>query len=223
MGYKFIGVKTQTDPVKNAALHKLAQYLTSEEAQVQRFQALAWAPVNVNAAASEALKTNPVIAADLAQMENGTMQGQVNDGWWNLAAALSAAAKDSDDEAVLKDALQTYADGLEKLKNLGEDYIFVGAWNGWNNADDSGAVTLKDEGGKLVLTLDVPESDYMGGRIVKITTWDTTLGFAQVKEGADLIKDLGADNPDNNIVFVEAGNYTVTVDVNAAEISIVKN
>ena len=63
----------------------------------------------------------------------------------------------------------------------------------------------------------------MGGRIVKITTWDTTLGFAQVKEGADLIKDLGADNPDNNIVFVEAGNYTVTVDVNAAEISIVKN
>ena len=223
MGYKYIGVKTQTDPVKNAALHKLAQYLTSEEAQIQRFEALAWAPVNVNAAASDALKTNPVIAADLAQMENGTMQGQVNDGWWNLAAALSATAKETDDEAAMKDALATYAAGLEKLKNMGDDYIFVGAWNGWNNADDSGAVTLKDEGGKLVITLDVPESDYMGGRIVKLTTWDNTLGFAQVKEGADLIKDLGADNPDNNIVFAEAGNYTVTVDVNAAEISIVKN
>ncbi len=222
MGYKFIGVKTQTDAVKNAALHKLAQYLTSEEAQVQRFEALAWAPVNVNAAASDALKANPVIAADMLQMENGTMQGQVNDGWWNLAAALSAAAKDSDDEAVLKGALQTYAEGLEKLKNMGDDYIFVGAWNGWNNADDSGVVTFKDEGGKLTLTLDVPESDYMGGRIVKLTTWDTNLGFAQVKEGADLIKDLGADNPDNNIVFAEAGTYTITVDVNAGEISIVK-
>ena len=223
MGYKFIGVKTQTDATKNAALHKLAQYLTSEEAQLQRFDALTWAPVNVNAAANDAVKANVIVAADLLQGQCCTTQGQVNDGWWNLAAALGATAKETDDEATLKGALETYAAGVEKLKNMGNDYIFVGAWNGWDNADDSGAVTLKDEGGKLVLTLDVPESDYMGGRIVKITTWDTTLGFAQVKEGADLIKDLGADNPDNNIVFVEAGNYTVTVDVNAAEISIVKN
>ena len=222
MGYKFIGVKTQTDPVKNAALHKLAQYLTSEEAQLKRFEAITWVPVNVNALASDTLKTNPIVVADLAQLAYGTMQGQVNGGWWNLAAALSAAAKDSDDEAVLKDALQTYADGLEKLKNLGEDYIFVGDWNGWNNADDSGAVTLKDEGGKLVITLDVPQADYMGGRIVKITTWDTSLGFAQVKEGVDLLNAEAAGG-DNNIVFLEPGNYTVTVDVNAAEISIVKN
>ena len=222
MGYKFIGVRTQTDAVKNAALHKLAQYLTSEEAQIKRFETLAWAPVNVNAAASDALKTNPVIVADLAQMENGTMQGQVNDGWWNLAAALSAAAKESDDEEVLKAALQTYAEGLEKLKNMGDDYIFVGAWNGWNNADDSGTYTLKDEGGKLVLTLDVPEGDYMGGRVVKLTTWDTNLGFAQVKEGAELLNAESAGD-DNNIVFLEAGNYTITVDVNAGEIFIVKN
>ena len=106
---------------------------------------------------------------------------------------------------------------------MGDDYIFVGAWNGWNNADDSGVVTFKDEGGKLVLTLDVPASDYMGGRVVKITTWDTTLGCAQVKEGADLIQAPDPEtNADNNIIFLEAGTYTVTVDVNAAEISIVK-
>ena len=35
------------------------------------------------------------------------------------------------------------------------------------------------------------------------------------------MKDLGADNPDNNIVFVEAGNYTLTLTGN--EITIVKN
>ena len=39
--------------------------------------------------------------------------------------------------------------------------------------------------------------------------------------GADLIKDLGADNPDNNIVFAEPGNYTVTLDGDS--ITIVKN
>ena len=71
------------------------------------------------------------------------------------------------------------------------------------------------------LTLDVPESDYMGGRIVNPGKWDTDRGFAQVTVGADLIKDLGADNPDNNIVFAEAGNYTVTL--TGAEITIVKN
>ena len=71
------------------------------------------------------------------------------------------------------------------------------------------------------LTLDVPESDYMGGRIVKPADWGTDKGFAQVTTGAELIKDLGADNPDNNIVFAEPGNYTVTWDGTA--ITIVKN
>lgn len=223
MGYKFIGVKTQTDAVKNAALHKLAQYLTSEEAQVQRFEALAWAPVNVNAAASDALKANPVVAADLEQMANGVMQGQVNDGWWNLAAALSASAKESAEEDDLKAALQVYADGLEKLKNLADDYIFVGAWNGWNNTDDSGAVTLTGEGDELTLTLEVPESDYMGGRIVKLSSWDTGLGCAQVTTGADLIAAPDPEtNGDNNIIFLEPGTYTVTVNTATSEITIVK-
>ena len=61
----------------------------------------------------------------------------------------------------------------------------------------------------------------MGGRIVNPGKWDNDRGFAQVTTGADLIKDLGADNPDNNIVFAEAGNYTVTV--SGEEITIVKN
>ena len=98
----------------------------------------------------------------------------------------------------------------------------MGAWNGWNNADEDKTFYFTDNGdGTSSLTLDVPESDYMGGRIVNPGNWDTDKGFAQVTEGADLIKDLGADNPDNNIVFVEAGNYTLTWD--GTSITIVKN
>lgn len=220
MGYKFIGVKQQTDAVKAAALHKLAQYLTSEEAQLERFNQLGWAPVDVNAAATDAVKNDTVLAADLQQQANCYTQGQINDGWWNIAAALGAVAKETDDEAALKDALAKYEQGINDLKNMGDDYIFVGAWNGWNNADDSGAVTLTGEGDVLSITLDVPESDYMGGRIVQLTSWDTGLGFAQVTEGADLIKDLGADNPDNNIVFAAPGTYTVTVNLATSEITI---
>ena len=221
MGYKFIGVKTQTDPVKNAALHKLAQYLTSEEAQVERFKALAWAPVNVNAAASEELKTNPVIAADLAQMEYGTMQGQVNDGWWNLAAALSATAKESADDETCKAALETYAAGLEKLLNLREGLLFVGQWNGWNNADEADTYILTGEGDVKSVTLEVAaDLPYFGGRIVNIGSWETGMGAAQVKTGADLIDVAGAGD-DNNIVFLAPGTYTVSIDTASGEISIV--
>ena len=51
--------------------------------------------------------------------------------------------------------------------------------------------------------------------------WGTDKGFAQVIVGKELVKDLGADNPDNNIVFAEPGNYTLTLDGDA--IIIVKN
>ena len=222
MGYKLMGIKPQTDAVKAAALHKLAQYLTGEQAQIERHAAVGWGPANLAAKASEAVQSDPVIAAVVKQSEYCVTQGQVNDGWWGLATALAAVAKETGDEDALKDALAKYAQGLEDLKNLGDDYIFVGAWNDWNNTDDSGAVTLTAEGDLMSITLEVPESDYMGGRIVKLSSWDTDLGFAQVTTGADLIKDLGDENPDNNIVFAAPGTYTVTVNTATNEITIVE-
>jgi len=100
--------------------------------------------------------------------------------------------------------------------------LFVGAWNGWNNADDTDTFYFKKgDDGSYTLTLDVPESDYMGGRIVNPGSWDTDKGFAQVTTGADLVKDLGADNPDNNIVFAAPGNYTVTW--TGSEVTIIQN
>ena len=113
----------------------------------------------------------------------------------------------------------TDAEGVAKF-NLPEDTYkvsFLALPAGYTYVDETDTFYFKDG----VLTLDVPESDYMGGRIVNPGKWDTDKGFAQVVTGVELVKDLGADNPDNNIVFAEPGNYTVTV--NGSEISIVKN
>ncbi len=67
----------------------------------------------------------------------------------------------------------------------------------------------------------------MGGRVVLAGTWDNDLGYDQVKTGAELLNPdmapANGNNNDNNIVFAEAGNYTVTVDLAAKEITIVKN
>ena len=63
--------------------------------------------------------------------------------------------KETDDEETLKGALQTYADGLEKLKNLREGLLFVGQWNGWNNADEADTYILTGEGDVKSVTLEV--------------------------------------------------------------------
>ena len=217
-GCKLMGVKPQVDAVKAAALHKLAQYLTGEKAQMERFEALSWGPSNLADQASEAVQANPGLAALIAQAPYSVPQGQIHGSWWDIAKVIGEDVKAAADEEGLKAALQNYYNKINDLFNLdASTLLFVGAWNGWNNADDTDTYYFKDG----TLTLDVPESDYMGGRIVNPGDWGTDKGFAQVTTGADLIKDLGADNPDNNIVFAEPGNYTVTIDGDA--ISIVKN
>ena len=217
-GCKLMGVKPQVDPVKAAALHKLAQYLTGEQCQMERFEALSWGPSNLVDQASEAVQANPGLAALIAQAPYSVPQGQIHGSWWDIAKVIGEDVKAATDEAGLKQALQNYYDKIDSLFNLDTSaLLFVGAWNGWNNADEADTYYFKDG----TLTLDVPESDYMGGRIVTPGDWGTDKGFAQVTTGAELIKDLGEDNPDNNIVFAEPGNYTLTIDGDA--ITIVKN
>ena len=217
-GCKLLGVKPQVDAYKLAALHQLARYLTGEQGQMERFEALSWGPSNLVAQSSDAVQANPALAALIAQSPYSVPQGQIHGSWWDIAKVIGDDVKNATDEAGLQQALDNYYDKIASLFTLDTSaLLFVGAWNGWNNADDTDTYYLKDGS----LTLDVPESDYMGGRIVNPGDWGTDIGFAQVTEGADLIKDLGADNPDNNIVFAEPGNYTITWDGTA--VTIVKN
>ena len=222
-GCKLMGIKPQVDANKARALNKLVQYLTGEECQMQRFEARAWGPSNVAAQASEAVQANPGLAALLAQSPYSIPQGQIHGSWWDIAKVIGDDVKAAEDEDGLKQALQNYEDKIASLFELDTSaLLFVGAWNGWINADDTSTYYFSAKGeGIYTLTLDVPESDYMGGRIVNPGSWDTDKGFAQVTVGAELIKDLGADNPDNNIVFAAPGTYTVTL--NGAEITIEQN
>jgi len=217
-GFKLMGIKPQEDPAKNAALNKLAQYLTGKECSLERHAQNGWGPANLEAQADESVVNDPILAAVYEQKVYGAVQSAISGAWWNIGNVIADEAKDATDIEGLKQVLQNYENKIsESLKLDANALLFVGAWNGWNNADDTDTYYFVDG----VLTLDVPESDYMGGRIVKPADWGTDKGFAQVTTGIELIKDLGADNPDNNIVFVEPGNYTVTWD--GTSITIVKN
>ncbi len=218
-GFKLMGVKPQEDPARNAALNRLAQYLTGKECALERHAANGWRPAFLEAQEDEAVKNDPILQNGvIAQKEFGVVQSAISGAWWNIAAVFADEAKDATTDDELKAILQNYENKIKETFKLDTSaLLFVGAWNGWNNTDEADTYYFKDGS----LTLDVPESDYMGGRIVAPTTWDTDKGFAQVTTGAELIKDLGADNPDNNIVFAEPGNYTLTWD--GAAITIVKN
>ncbi len=217
-GFKLMGVKPQTDPVRGAVLHLLAQYLTGAKCELERHEANGWGPANLEAQADEAVANDPILQAVYEQKNYGVVQSAIHGSWWDVAKVIGDEVKAAADEDGLKQALQNYEDKMASLFNLDTSaLLFVGAWNGWNNADESDTYYLKDG----TVTLDVPESGYMGGRIVTPGEWGNDKGFAQVTTGKELVKDLGSDNPDNNIVFAEPGNYTVTWD--GAAITIVKN
>ena len=87
-GFKMLGTKPQTDEAKLAACDALALYLTSEELQTARFEAVGWGPSNLKAQASEAVQNNVALAALSAQLANCIPQGQYPGDYWTQATAL---------------------------------------------------------------------------------------------------------------------------------------
>ncbi|MBQ8160857.1 MAG: extracellular solute-binding protein [Clostridia bacterium] len=87
-GFKMLGVKPQTDEDKLAACDALAAYLTSEDVQLARYEAVQWGPSNLNAQKNEAVQSNVALAALAEQLAYAVPQGQYPGDYWSLATAL---------------------------------------------------------------------------------------------------------------------------------------
>ena len=101
LGCKILGVNTQTAHPVEAM--ELAEYLTNEQSQLRRFEALGYGPSNVNVAASEAVASEPALAALAAQSAYAISQ-HVLGGYWTPAGAFGAelvAHNGSDLQAML--------------------------------------------------------------------------------------------------------------------------
>ena len=107
-GHKLLGVKPQTDANKSAVLSLLAEYLTGEKCQSQRFDELEWGPSNKNVQSSEAVQSNVSLVALAKQNAYGKPQGQIHGSWWDIAKVLGADAKVAKSENDLKSALEAY-------------------------------------------------------------------------------------------------------------------
>ena len=87
-GFKMLGIKPQTDDAKLAACDALAAYLTSEEVQLARYEALGWGPSNLNAQKSEAVQADIALSALAEQLAFTIPQGQYPGDYWALATGL---------------------------------------------------------------------------------------------------------------------------------------
>lgn len=79
LGCKIMGVNTQTAHPVEAM--ELAEYLTNEQSQLRRFEALGYGPSNVKAAASEAVAAEPALAALAAQSDYAISQHVLTPFW----------------------------------------------------------------------------------------------------------------------------------------------
>ena len=120
-GCKLMGVKPQTDAVKSAALHKLAQYLTGEAAQMERFDAVAWGPANLVDQGNEAVQSNVALAALFQQNQYSVPQGQIHGSWWDIAKVIGTDVKNAADEAGLQAALDNYKAAISALFTMTEE------------------------------------------------------------------------------------------------------
>ena len=190
-GCKLLGVKPQVDEMKGAAIHKLAQYLTGAQCQMERFEALAWGPSNLEDQASEAVQANPGLAALIKQAPYSVPQGQIHGSWWDIAKVIGTDVENATDEAGLQKALDNYQAAISALFNMSEEQLnawsVIGALCG-TNWDTDFPMTETAEGTFQSEVLELKAGDELKCR--QGASWDVNF-------------------PADNVVVEADGNYIV--------------
>ena len=112
-GYKMFGVNAHSDNAGWAML--VAEYLTNEENQLTRFELRGAGPANVNAAASDAVQSNPAIAALSLQSKYAVLDGCEGTNYWDPAVAFGAIiAAGNPDGTDLQTLLDNLVEGVSQ-------------------------------------------------------------------------------------------------------------
>lgn len=113
-GFKLLGVKPQTDANKLAVCQAMAQFLSSEETQLARYDVVGWGPSNMAAQQSDAVKSDEALAALAEQLAETIPQGQYPNDYWTLATSLGdsiiAGDYDNASDEDLMATLQSFQD-----------------------------------------------------------------------------------------------------------------
>ena len=208
-GCKLLGVKPQTDAVKAAALHKLAQYLTGEQGQLERFNFTgSWGPSNLVAQGNEAVQANVALAALQAQNAYAQVQGQIHGAWWDIAKVIGTDVKNATDEAGLQQALDNYSAAISAVFNMSDEeknaWSVIGSICG-TSWDTDFAMTEVEAGVFQSEVLELKAGDELKCR--QGAAWDVNFGDAageNVKVEADgsYIVQLTYDGENGEVILI---------------------
>ena len=217
-GCKLMGVKPQVDAVKAAVLHRLAQYLTGEQCQKERFDARAWGPSNVAVQGSEAVQANAGLAALLAQSPYSIPQGQIHGSWWDIAKVIADDVKAAADEAGLQTALDNYENKIASLFTLSDDVKYGWTIIGTCNLTDGFFFTDYNNETRSNWAEDIPMVKGEDG------VWKTEQAYP-MEAGVEfkVRQGLSWDNafPADNFKVEEAGTYFVQFVEATGEVSLI--
>ena len=217
-GCKLMGVKPQADAVKGAALHKLAQYLTGEACQMERFEALSWGPANLVDQQSEAVQANPGLAALLMQNNYSKPQGQIHGSWWDIAKVIADDVKAATDDAGLQAALDNYYNKINDLFNMTDEQ--KNAWGviGMCNSEDGFFFTDYNDETRSNWSEDIPMEEISDGVWQTVQAWEIPEGCEfKVRQGASWDVAFPADN----FKVEEAGTYFIQFDTATETITLI--
>jgi arabinogalactan oligomer/maltooligosaccharide transport system substrate-binding protein len=220
-GNKLMGVKPQTDAKRTVVLSLLAEFLTNDECQLERFAAYGWGPSNLKAQQSEAVQSDPALAAFAKQSAYGKPQGNISGAWWDVAALLGDKAKAATSDADLQKALDEYDASIDAALNKSDDekmiWSVIGEVNGtmWNTdfkmTQESDGVWISD-----VLAL----TEGTGFKLRRGGEWAPQVGAANGDTGETstgyYLKIDGGEKDPSNITCPVTGNYRVKLEWDGA-------
>ena len=187
-GNKLMGVKPQTDAKRGAVLSRLAQYLTGEKCQNDRFASFEWGPSNKNAQASEAVQNNISLAALAKQNAFATPQGQIGGAWWDIAKVLGADAKAATDDAALQTALDNYTKAIKSWLDISpekrEAWTVIGNVGG-TNWDTDFTMTQEPAGTWTSVAIEMKAGNEF--KVRKGLSWDNNYGADGAFNGANIV------------------------------------
>ena len=215
-GCKLMGVKPQADAKRAAVLHQLAQYLTSETCQLERFNANGWGPSNVAAQGSEAVKAAPHLVALMAQNNYSRPQGNIHGSWWDIAKVIATSIREG--EKTIDEALANYQTSMEELFTMSDDVLnawtVIGAIGGTNW--DIDLEMTKQEDGTWKSNEAYEIADGVEFKVRQGKSWSNNYGMND--DGTPAL-----DGPNVTLakLGVEAGNYYIVFDPATGIISVV--
>ena len=217
-GYKLMGVKPQTDVAKAANLHKLAQYLTSKDAEMSRLTEFGWGPSNKVAQTSDEFKANPALSAFEKQRPYATTQGQIHGSWWDVSKVVGSSLQTADgtDEAIQK-VLDTYKAALDEIINASPEakraFTVIGNFataptDGWASWSSDLAMNENPTNTWTSPAITLAVGDSFKCRQGK--SWDVCYGRGDDKDGNTVIKEGEAGSKKIQLVTTVDATGTVT-------------